>query len=504
MEGVGMYSVELYRKVRLACRHEGLSGREAARRFGIDRKTVAKILAYSVPPGYRLGSPRKRPKLDPFTGIIDRILEEDRTTHRKQRHTAKRIFERLRDEHGFEGKETIVKDYIRERSLKMREMFVPLSHPPGHAQADFGEAKVYIAGVERKAYFFVMVLPHSDKCFVKAYPAAATEAWLDGHNAAFAFFDGVPQSILYDNDKCLVARILPDGTRQRTRAFSELQSHYLFEDRYGRPGKGNDKGKVEGVVGLARRNFMVPIPRVESWDALNGDLLRRCRGRGEDVLRGHRTSIDERFVRDQEALMALPSTTFEACEKVPTQVNSLSLVRYRNNDYSVPVAYGYQKVWLRGYVDEVVIGCGGDVIARHPRSYEREDLVFDPLHYLPLLEQKIGALDQAAPLQGWDLPEAFSTLRRLLEARMGKAGKREYVQVLRLLETFDLDEVHGAVRDALRLGAIGYDAVKHLLLCRIERRPPRLDLDIYPYLPRARVATTAAATYMSLLGGAGS
>ena len=152
----------------------------------------------------------------------------------------------------------------------------------------------------------------------------------------------------------------------------------------------------------------------------------------------------------------------------------------------------------------MVIGCGGDVIARHPRSYEREDLVFDPLHYLPLLEQKIGALDQAAPLQGWDLPEAFSTLRRLLEARMGKAGKREYVQVLRLLETFDLDEVHGAVRDALRLGAIGYDAVKHLLLCRIERRPPRLDLDIYPYLPRARVATTAAAIYMSLLGGAGS
>jgi hypothetical protein len=131
-------------------------------------------------------------------------------------------------------------------------------------------------------------------------------------------------------------------------------------------------------------------------------------------------------------------------------------------------------------------------------------VVYDPIHYLALLEQKIGALDQAAPLQGWDLPEAFATLRRLLEARMGKKGKREYVQVLRLLETFDLENLHGAIRDALRLGAIGYDAVKHLVLCRIERRPPRLDLDVYPYLPRARVATTAAATYMSLLGGAGS
>ena len=142
--------------------------------------------------------------------------------------------------------------------------------------------------------------------------------------------------------------------------------------------------------------------------------------------------------------------------------------------------------------------------ARHPRSYERDDMVFDPIHYLPLLEQKIAALDQAAPLAGWELPDAFPTLRRLLEARMGKSGKREYVQVLRLLETFDLEALHGAVKDALRLGAIGYDAVKHLVLCRIERRPPKLDLDVYPYLPRANVATTATASYMSLLGGGAS
>ena len=149
----------------------------------------------------------------------------------------------------------------------------------------------------------------------------------------------------------------------------------------------------------------------------------------------------------------------------------------------------------------MVIGCGAEIIARHPRSYDHEDMVFDPIHYLALLEQKIGALDQAAPLAGWELPDAFATLRRLLEARMGKAGKREYVQVLRLLETFELDALHGAVKDALRLGAIGYDAVKHLVLCRIERRPPKLDLDIYPYLPRTNVATTAPASYMSLLGG---
>ena len=231
-----MYTVDLYLRVRLACHVDGLSQREAASRFGIARETVRKMLRHSEPPGYRRRQPPKRPKLAPFTDIIDRILEEDRPVHRKQHHTAKRIFERLRDEHGFTGKETIVKDYVRERRLRRREMFVPLSHPPGHAQADFGEADAIIAGVKYRAHFFVMTLPHSDACFVAAYPAATTEAWLDGHNRAFVFFGGVPQSILYDNDKCLVSRILSDGTRQRTRAFSGLQSHYLFEDRYGRPG----------------------------------------------------------------------------------------------------------------------------------------------------------------------------------------------------------------------------------------------------------------------------
>ena len=315
-----MYTVDLYLRVRLACHVDGLSQREAASRFGIARETVRKMLRHSEPPGYRRRQPPKRPKLAPFTDIIDRILEEDRPVHHKQHHTAKRIFERLRDEHGFTGKETIVKDYVRERRLRRREMFVPLSHPPGHAQADFGEADAIIAGVKYRAHFVVMTLPHSDACFVAAYPAATTEAWLDGHNRAFVFFGGVPQSILYDNDKCLVSRILSDGTRQRTRAFSGLQSHYLFEDRYGRPGKGNDKGNVEGVVGYARRNFMTPLPRFASWDAFNGHLEEQCRNRQGNVLRGHRESIGERFVRDREALKRpLPAGPRRACLRGPEQ-----------------------------------------------------------------------------------------------------------------------------------------------------------------------------------------
>ena len=149
---------------------------------------------------------------------------------------------------------------MRERRRRLREMYVPLSHPPGHAQCDFGQAKAVIGGVERKTHYFVLDLPHSDGCFVKAYPAETTEAFCDGHVAAFTFLGGVPQSILYDNTRLAVAKILGDGRRKRTRVFNELVSHYLFEDRFGRPGKGNDKGKVEGLVGYARRNFLVPIP----------------------------------------------------------------------------------------------------------------------------------------------------------------------------------------------------------------------------------------------------
>ena len=162
---------------------------------------------------------------------------------------------------------------------------------------------------------------------------------------------------------------------------------------------------------------------------------------------------------------------------------------------------GHHDVLVKGYVDQVVISCGSEVIARHPRSYQRDDFVFDPVHYLPLLEQKTGALDQAAPLRGWDLPEEFAALRRLLESRMGPRRKREFVQVLRLLESFRVEEVHVAVQDSLRLGALSFDAVKHLVLCRLEGRPPRLDLDLYPYLPRVRVNTTSAGDYMTLLSG---
>jgi hypothetical protein len=344
-----------------------------------------------------------------------------------------------------------------------------------------------------------MDLPHSDDGFVAAFPGETTEAFQQGHVLAFAYFGAVPTRILYDNTKIAVARILGGEERIRTKAFLELQSHYLFADKFGRPAKGNDKGKVEGLVGYVRRNFMVPIPHFNSWEDFNAHLAEQCHKRRERRLRGHTETIRERFERDYAAMLPLPAAPYEACEKVSTRVTSLSLVRYRSNDYSVPTPYGHREVLVKGYVDEVVIASGSKVIARHMRSYEREAVVYDPLHYLELIEQKTRALDQAAPLAGWQLPECFVTLRRLLEARLNKHGSREYVQVLRLLETFSIKEVTCAIEDALLLSTISFDAVKHLLLCRIERRPPRLDMENYPHLPMAAVRMTQASDYMTLL-----
>ena len=414
--------MEFYAEVRRSVYVEGLSERAAARRFGLARETVRKMLRYRLPPGYRRAQPIRRPKLDAFTGIIDQILREDQPRPKKQRHTAKRIGERLRAEYGFTGGDTIVKAYVREQRLGGQEMFVPLAHPPGDAQADFGEALVVIAGVACKAHYLVVDLPHSDDGFVKAFPAETTEAFCDGHNAAFRYFGGVPRRIVYDNTKLAVAWILGDGTRQRTQVFSELQSHYLFDDRFGRPGKGNDKGKVEGLVGYARRNFFVPIPRFGSWDALNACLESQCNERRGRRLRRHTETIGERFARDRAALLPLPPVPYDACDTRTTRVTSLSLVRDRRNDYSVPTAYGHREVLVKGSVDDVVIVCGSAEIARHRRSYGREELIFDPRHYLALLERKTGALDQAAPLAGWARSGRPGSLPTPAPHRSGRAG----------------------------------------------------------------------------------
>lgn len=493
--------MNVYMRVRRACLVEGMSVRGAAREFGLNRRTVQKMLDQSIPSGYQRKYTPPKPKLDPHLEFIDQILKDDKHCPKKQRHTIKRIFVQLKEERGYEGGYTIVRDYVAQHHIRDKEMFCPLTHQPGNAQADFGEAWVIIGGVKQKAHFFVIDLPQSDGCFAKAYPRENTEAFCEGHVSAFEFFEGVPKKILYDNTKIIVVRILGDGKRQKTKAFCELQSNYLFEEGFARVGKGNDKGKVENLIGYIRRNFLVPLPQFESYDALNAYLAKCCRERQKEILGSHKETIGERIKRDQEAFLPSPTVPYEACHCQAGRVSSQSLVRYRGNAYSVPVRYGYRDVWVKGYVNKVVITCGSNIIAHHQRSYGCGETIFNPLHYLPLLEKKIGAFEQAAPLANWVLPDSFNKLRSVLERREKKLGRQEYVKVLRLLENFGLEELDKAIQEALHLGAIRYEAIKHLVLCQVDQRPPHLNLIEYPHLPTVPVKATQARDYSQLLGG---
>jgi transposase len=494
-----MYGVEIYATVRQLVLLQGKSRREVARQLGISRDSVSKMCRYSAPPGYVRTKPVERPKIGALLGVIDAILDGDDAAPAKQRHTAKRVWQRLRDEHGFTGGYSTVRDYVRRTKTRRREVFVPLAHPPGHAQIDFGEAVGIIGDQRLKLHVFCCHLPHSDGFYLKAYRTETQEALLDGIASAFSFFGGVPQSVLLDNMKLAVKRILPDGRRERTLAFTRSVSHFVFEDRYGCPGRGNDKGNVEALVKFSRLAFLTPVPTFTSFAALNTHLEARCLARLSERSGRDPVLIGERLNADLAAFRTLPSGSFEACDIRPGRVSSTALVRYRNVDYSVPTAHAYTEVLVKAFVDEVAIMAGSVEIARHERSYEAGDMVSDPRHYLALIETKPGALDQAAALQGWVLPSSFAQIRRLLEARSGRAGKREFIQILRLTEIAPPEVIGLVITDAIRRNVIGFDAVKQLLVARIERRAPRLDPSAYPYLPQATVMTTAASDYTVLL-----
>jgi transposase len=492
-------NMELWTEIRRRVLTGELSKRQASSQYGLNYRTVCKIVDRPEPAPYHAAPPRPKPVLGPFVEIIGKILDDDRQAPPKQRHTARRIYERLRDEHGYTGCPSIVRDAVRGYKHCQAEVFVPLLHPPGEAQCDFGRADVLVAGVRHKAALFVLTLTHSNARFGCLFPRECTETFHEGHARAFTFFGGVPKRISYDNSKIAVRKLTGVHARQLTKEFLRLQAHFAFACHFCGVRQAHEKGHVENGVGYLRRNFLVPVPQVDSWQEVNTHLASACQREFARPAADRQHVTAELLEADRAAFLPLPAEPFEARRIELATINSLSLGRFDGNDYSVPTAFAYQTLTAAGGIDTVRFSQRGKLVALHGRCWGKGQVHFDPLHYLALLERKIGALDQAAPLAGWSLPDEFATLRRLLEARLGKPGKREFVQVLRLLEVFRTIDVSAAVREAIARGVIGFDAVKHLVLCHIERRPPRLDLKIYPYLPQATVATTRAATYLSLL-----
>jgi len=498
MKGMSDYDL-----VRRLFYRQGVAKREISRRTGMHRGTIEKILNYASPPGYRLSKPRLKTKLDPFIHIIDQILKDDRKAPKKQRHTAKRILDRLKQEQGFTGGYTIVKDYVRDKKRRLREVFFPLEQRPGTSQIDFGQAKVIIGGVECKAHIFCMALPFSDALFVRAYPGEAIEAVQDGHNSAYAFFNGVPPTALYDNMSTAVKIICKGKTGDLTDDFKALRSHYLFESFFCNVGRPNEKGLVEGVVGYSRRNFLVPVPRFAGWDELNSYLQACCTKRLSMKAAGKDKTIGELLEQERPVFLPLPDKPYDACRKEHRRASSLSLIRFQNNSYSVPVEYAYQDTTLKAYVHQVKICHKDEAIAVHRRCYSKDEFIFEPLHYLPLLERKPGALDGALPFTDWELPKCFETLRRYLEARSGNPGKREYILILQLLRDYGISEVRRAVERAFEYNAVNFESIKMLIMSGRDRsfEAVRLSEARLQGLPRVNIDEVDTSCYQELIAG---
>jgi transposase len=492
-------NMEKWSEIRRRVLIDGLGKRAACRQYGIHYKTLKKILTHSEPPGFRHPE-RTRPSiLGPLLPVVHQILKDDRKAPRKQRHTAVRIFRRLRDEHGYTGGLTTVKDAVRAWRRSHAEVFVPLTHPPGEAQVDFGEAEVSLDGRPAKVALFVMTLPYSDALFCCASPRECTEAFLEGHVRAFAFFGGVPRRISYDNLKIAVARITGSRQRKLTDAFLRLASHHLFEPHFCLVRRPNEKGHVETLVGFARRNFLVPVPALRGGlGGLNARLEADCRADLARRLRGKPAAKAELLAEERAALLPLPAEAFEAARVEQPHADSLSLVRFDTNDYSVPTEFAHRRVTAVGTTDAVRIAVGDRVVATHRRCWGREQVIYDPVHYLALLERKPGALDFAAPLAGWELPVCFGVLRRRLEAELGGPGTRQFIKVLRLLERASLAELTGAVERALELGAADADAVRLVLEHRHERPVGLFCLDGRPHLKLVGVPTPDLTAYARL------
>jgi transposase len=446
-------------------RARGWSERRIAQELGIARKTVRKYAeAEEAQPRYRQRTARPKPAIAPVRALIDQWLEDDKQAPPKQRHTAQRIWERLTTApYNYRIAASTVRLYVQQARPRHSEAFVPLAFGFGHAQADWGEAEVVVAGVRQDAIFFVLRLDTSEDAFVQIFPTQRTEAVYEGHRRAFAHFEGVPPTILYDNATTLVAHVLRGRDREETAAFLALRAHDGFVADFCQPGlKGaHEKGGVENGVGWARRNLLVPVPVAERWDALNAELAERCRARRGKAHTREAATVGAVWAQEQGHLLPLPRVPVACCQVAVAKVNRYAMVTYDRNRYSVPAALVGRSLTLKAFVDRIEVVEGACVVATHPRSYERDREVLAVEHDVEVLGRKPGAVAHGRIFG--NLEEPYARLRTWCLAQTPPAT-REFVAVLRLWEEFGRAVVTEALVQAQAVGVYRAAAVRQLCL----------------------------------------
>jgi transposase len=467
-----MLTVDDFGRIRRAHR-DGMSIREIARRFHHAKYRVREILRgdESEPEPY---SPRKTqtaPKLGAFHERILEILRDDEDQPPKQRHTAMRIFERLRDEAGYSGGYDSVRRFVKRQRRSEPETFIPLDHAPGQrVEADFGEIVVDFPDGRRKVNVLILVWSYSNAPFAIALPTQRTEAILEGMTQAFEFFGCVPKEVWWDNPRTVAQVLLVGRERKLNPRYAALASHFVFDPLFCLPARGNEKPVVENRVKTLERKWSTPVPRVENLAELNASLRERCVRDRERPSSGKTETIGVRFEQDRAASAPLPRHRFDACVRQEAKVDKYQFARFDNVSYSVPRHCAFQAVTVKGYVDRVEIIHQHTVVATHERSYVSGDQLLDPRHYLTTLQRRPAALDHANVYRNWKLPAVFAELRGRLEERHGvRSGVRQYVRVLQLLASHPQSRVQSAI-EQLR-GPEGADADR--IIRRVERSAAR-------------------------------
>jgi transposase len=434
--------VELFEQIRRDRRCEELSIRELAERHGVHRRAVRQALASALPPPRKSYPPRPRPAIDPWVGVIDAWLVDDQNAPRKQRHTARRVWQRLVAEHQAALSEITVSRYVARRRLELgvvrREVSIPQTHPAGaEAEVDFGEFHAVICGESLKCWMFVMRLSHSGKAFHVAFATQAQEAFLEGHVLAFEYFGGVPARVRYDNLKPAVVRVLKGRDRTESERFTALRSQYGFDSFFCRPGLegAHEKGGVEGEIGRFRRTHLVPVPRVDSLAGLNNLIATADRLDDDRVITGRAVTIRAAFAAEAPALSALPEEAFDAARLLHARVDNRARVSVRQCFYSVPARYVGRRLAVRLAARTVEVHDGPTLIARHERAVGRYVEVLALDHYLEVLAAKPGGLPGATALAQARTRGVFTTSHQgywdaARRTRGDSAGTRALIEIL--------------------------------------------------------------------------
>jgi len=466
-----MITVAQFHHIKHCIEREGLSQRATARKLNISRNSVKKYLAEVTPKRamdrkQTYGGRKPRSETERILPLIDEWLKTDQSVWKKQHHTAIRIFNRLVAEYGFQGSESNIRRLVRQRKGLMQEVFIPLEFQFGQQfQFDWGEADVYWNGKLTRVYLFCMQLSASRKRFVRAYAHEKQEAFLDGFNRAFQYFGGVPALGLLDNLKSAVVKVLQGRDRLEQENFQALQAHYLFRAEFCNVRSGNEKGQVEGLVGHARRNALVPLPHVQSLEELNNDyLLPWCEASAiqTKVPYTHET-IQEQWLKEKEALHALPVTDFESCKTMECRVSKISTITFDKNQYSVPCSFVGYNVWVKGFVDEVIIVAQNQMIALHKRSYDDGGLYTQLDHYLEALLRKPRAIRDARAMQTEEIPQVLRDFQRQMRDKNGADGDRGFVRFLLLHREVGMEKLVQVVEQAQQTGIFRYEGLHQII-----------------------------------------